>query len=261
MKKAIPTARPKYAGYENIVVDCPICDYELIFNRASDLCTFEPVSGTNVSCEECYRCFWLNGDHVNERHESLIYDCHDLLERKRYSHCILNACQAYEMFFSLYLRVRLLYIPFGSNYSDQNSASSSLAQLKQLSKKLKDKIRTFPFGNMRESFLRLVAEENPPGTLNEAELYVCGKLSRNIGSSDLDLSSTKDGNLETLLRRVRDTNINKLRNDVVHESGYRPMREEAEEALEEARSVLFPLTWCLDLHDDITWYYKSPTRN
>jgi len=42
----------------------------------------------------------------------------------------------------------------------------------------------------------------------------------------------------------------------VHKQAYRPTREETEAALEEARSVLFPLTSRLGLYDDINWYLK-----
>ena len=97
----------KSSGYENIVVTCPLCSHELVLNRATDLGTFEAISGTDVCCQECGRGFWINGDSVNERHEAIVFDCHDLLRTKRYMNCILNVCQAYEMFFSLYLRVNI----------------------------------------------------------------------------------------------------------------------------------------------------------
>ena len=38
------------------------------------------------------------------------------------------------------------------------------------------------------------------------------------------------------------------------QAGYRPKRDEAENALQEARSILFPLTWRLNLHDDVNLY-------
>jgi len=53
---------------------------------------------------------------------------------------------------------------------------------------------------------------------------------------------------------LKETGISALRNKVVHKSGYRPTRDEAEQAHEEAQSILFPLTWLLDLHDEINWY-------
>ena len=45
----------------------------------------------------------------------LILDMPELYERKHYMNCILSLAQAYEVFFSLYLRVNLLFKPFGSD--------------------------------------------------------------------------------------------------------------------------------------------------
>ena len=90
----------KVSEYENIVVDmsCPMCNDEISFNRASDLQTFEPVAGANVSCYRCSGEFWINGDSINERHNALLFDCNEHLFAKRYMNCILNVSQAYEMF-------------------------------------------------------------------------------------------------------------------------------------------------------------------
>ena len=80
---AIPIAKNMRPSYENFVADCPWCGYECIFNRASDLHTFEPIGGLNVTCLNglCAKTFRLVSDSVNERHEMLIYDCYELLVR------------------------------------------------------------------------------------------------------------------------------------------------------------------------------------
>lgn len=77
-----------------------MCNDEISFNRASDLQTFEPVGGANVSCYRCSGEFWINGDSINERHNALLFDCNEHLFAKRYMNCILNVSQAYEMFFA-----------------------------------------------------------------------------------------------------------------------------------------------------------------
>ena len=249
MYETKPTAKAKSTGYENIEVDCPLCGQECIFNRASDLCTLEPIAGIDVVCEKCKIGFWLTGDTVNERHEMLIFDCHDLLKRKRYISCILNLCQAYEMFFSLYLRVTLLYKPFGSN-SDWDSAD--LCHLNQLFQILEQKIKPFGFEKMRGCFLRLIIDSNPPSTLDEARNYM-QKLDPRP-PKDVELKSVTDTALVSLLIRIKEVAIHELRNKVVHKVGYHPKRDEAEKALQEARSILFPLTWRLNLHDDVNLY-------
>jgi hypothetical protein len=60
--------------------------------------------------------------------------------------------------------------------------------------------------------------------------------------------------LRDLLKALKNTNINVLRNRIVHKQAYRPTEEEAVSALMEARSILFRLTFHLKLHDDINWY-------
>ena len=247
------TAKIKYSDYENIVVDCPRCGHELVFNRASDLCTFEPIFGANVSCFDCKGGFWLNGDSVNERHEAIIYSCHDLLEAKRYMNCILNVCQAYEMFFSLYLRVKLLYVPFGAN---SNRGSKALAKMNQLSRELSRKTKKFTFWKMRNLFLYLAIDSIPSSNLGESETYI-DALANSNPPEDAELNSLVDRKLAHFLVRIRRTNIHELRNEVVHKEGYRPTRTEAEDALGEALSVLLPLTWQFDVHDDVNWYCKG----
>ena len=63
---AIPVAERKRTSYENFAAECPWCRRENIFNRASDLKTFEPIAGRDVSClsaaeapEFIARAIWL----------------------------------------------------------------------------------------------------------------------------------------------------------------------------------------------------------
>ena len=247
----MPTASPKYAGYENMIVDCPLCDCELVFNRASDLCTFTPISGTNVSCFECEESFWLNGDSADERHETILFDCYDLLKSKRYMNCILNVCQAYEMFFGLYLRVELIYKPF---FHSSDEETASLDRLNDLYRRLEKTTEKYAFQDMRDLFLERVTDSVSPGNLDEAEGIIISICKRKKVPRDHKIESVRDTKLSELLIIVEKTEINVLRNKVVHKSGYRPTRDEAEQAHEEAESILFPLTWLLDLHDEINWY-------
>ena len=244
------SAHIKASGYENVIVDCPLCNHELVFNRATDLGILEPISGTNVSCQRCKRGFWMNGDSVNERHEALIFDCHDLLRAKRYMNCILNVCQAYEMFFSLFLRVNILHIPFGEEFGQERN---KLDQFDQLYTELSDETERFGFVKMREVFLRLAIQRDRPSGLDEARDYISA-LSRYSLPKDAELELLADNRIAELLIRIKRTSINELRNAVVHKRAYRPRRVEAEDAIAEARAVLFPLTFRLNLHDDLNWY-------
>ena len=243
------TVKIQSSEYENIIVDCPHCGQNLVFNRASDLCTFEPIFGTDVSCEKCKKQFWINGDSINERHEIIIFECLDFLNRKRYMNCILNVCQSYEMFFSLFLTVKLLYVP----YSKSNRDTPSMDRLNQSHNRLLRAVESFAFERMRNSFLCLVVASKLPSCFSESDKIIDG-LGSLGGPSDARLKAAGDKDLSRLLLRVKNTEINRLRNDVVHKMGYRPTRSEAENAVDEARSVILPLAHKLNLHDDINWY-------
>ena len=242
----------KSSGYENIVVTCPLCSHELVLNRATDLGTFEAISGTDVCCQECGRGFWINGDSVNERHEAIVFDCHDLLRTKRYMNCILNVCQAYEMFFSLYLRVNILYMPFGNDVGRKGDA---LDRFNQLYKHFSNETQKFGFSKMRSAFLRLAVEMDRPHDLDCSRKYIDALSKCNLPKNS-EIESLPDKNVAALLIRVKQTRINELRNHVVHKRAYRPRREETEDAVAEARDVLFPLTFRLNLHDDLNWYFS-----
>lgn len=244
------SAQIKSSGYENVVVDCPLCNDELVFNRATDLATFEPISGIDVLCYECGKGFWINGDSVNERHEAVIFDCHDLLRTKRYMNCILNVCQAYEMFFSLYLRVNLLYRPFATDY---HMGRASTEKLNIRFRELAEETEKIAFAKMRDIFLALFVRGHRPTSLEEAKAHIDSLRTHSCPKDD-DLTVEGDKKMSELLLRMKRTKINRMRNNVVHKNGYRPDRSEAELALKEARSVLFPLTSLLDLRDDVNWY-------
>ena len=243
--------KPRHAGYENLVIDCPLCGYECIFNRASDLGTTKPIPGRDVCCTECGERFWFSSDSVNERHESLLYDCYELFKRKCYMNCILNVSQAYEMFFNLYLKVELLYKPFAVG-SDRDTAS--LKYMNHLSKELGNRVMECAFSCMRNIFLDRVTQKTYPANLCEAAEIISTLDGRKF-PRNRKLEAIGDAKLAKLLIDLKETKINKLRNAVVHKIGYRPTRVEAENAIREARSVLFPLTAHLDLHEDVMWYY------
>ncbi len=75
--------------------------------------------------------------------------------------------------------------------------------------------------------------------------------------SDAAIESHSDVKLVSLLSALKRTNIHILRNQIVHKRAYRPTREQVDAALEETRSILFPLTSRLKLYDEINWYMKA----
>ncbi|HWP56373.1 MAG TPA: hypothetical protein VNL14_00635 [Candidatus Acidoferrales bacterium] len=249
----VPVARNKHTSYENFVAECPWCSKESIFNRASDLGTFEPIAGRDVSCQsaDCGKPFRIVGDAINSPHEMLIFDCYELVERKHYMNCILSLAQAYEVFFSLFFRVELLYKPFGADPEQEP------ADLNRLSEELHEKIKEHTFTGMRALFLEHMVTGRSPKNLAEAAAMVAALPDRPREPRDAAIESLGDAKLVPLLRAVKTTSINTLRNRVVHKQAYRPTREEVEEAIKETQSVLFPLTRHLNLYDEINWYMKK----
>lgn len=249
----IPVARNKRTCYENFAAECPWCGKESIFNRASDLRTFEPIAGREVSCQsaDCRKPFRIVGDSVNSSHEMLIFDCYELVERKHYMNCILSLAQAYEVFFSLFFRVELLYKPFGAD-PDQE-----LTDLNRLSEELHGKIEEHTFTRMRALFLCHIVTGHSPKNLVEAAAVVAALPDRPGDPKDAAIESLGDVRLVSLLKALKATSIHTLRNQVVHKRAYRPTREEVDAALEETRSILFPLTGCLRLYDEINWYMRK----
>ena len=250
---AIPVAATKRTSYENFVAECPSCRRENIFNRASDLKTFEPIAGLNVSCQSaaCGKPFRIRGDSVNSPHEMLIFDCYELLDRKHYMNAVLSLAQAYETFFSLFFRVELLYKPFGAD-PDQN-----LSELNELAEALQKKISDHTFRGMRALFLQHLVSRPAAENLADAAAVIAGLPDRPGDPKDVAIDSVGDLKLVPLLKSLKATTINMLRNQVVHKRAYRPKREEVESVLQEARSILFPLTHHLQLHDEINWYMRN----
>jgi len=250
----IPIASKKRTSYENFVAECPWCGKESIFNRASDLHTFDPIAGRDVPCQstDCGKPFRIVGDSVNSRHEMLIFDCYELAERKHYMNCILSLAQAYEVFFSLYFRVELLYKPFGADLDQE------LTELNRISENLHAKIKKHTFAPMRALFLQHMVTRQSPKNLVEAEAIVAALPEQPGDPKDAAIENLGDAKLVPLLKSLKTTSIHTLRNNTVHKQAYRPTRDEVETAIKETRSILFPLTSHLQLYDDINWYMRKP---
>jgi len=253
----IPVARNKRVSYENFAADCPWCGNENIFNRASDLRTFKPIAGLDVLClsADCGKPFRITGDSVSNPHEMFIFDCYELMERKHYMNCILNLAQAYEVFFNLYFRVELLYKPFGSD------PDRKVPDLNRLSRELYEAVKDYSFARMRALFLNQVVAQHSPKNLGEAKAIISAFPPEPKDPKNKEINRLQDVSLVPLLRALKATTINTLRNRVVHKHAYRPTRDEVVAALDKTRSILFPLTRLLDLHDEVNWYRRTTIFN
>lgn len=256
----MPIARKQRTSYENFVAECPSCGVESIFNRASDLGSFEPIVGRDVSClsAACGKPFRIVGDSINNPHEMVIYDCYELIERKHYMNCILSLAQAYEMFFSLFFRVELLFKPFAAarNY-DLDARLAVLDDedmVNRLDKMLQNTIKKYTFGPMRALFLQHILNARSPENLVDLENMIAALAAPPKCVKRADIESLGNTKLVPLLVALKDTNINRLRNCIVHKQAYRPTGDEAKLALKETENILFSLQGCFQLHDDINCY-------
>ena len=145
----IPYAVEITTTYENFIADCPHCSHRNVYNRASDLKDLAPIAFKEVACTNasCGKLFRINNDRISPIYQTLIFDCHKLIEEKKYSYCILNLAQAFEVFFALHLRVEILYKPF------VRSIDHDINKLNKISISLYKRIKDQTFSGMRALFL------------------------------------------------------------------------------------------------------------
>lgn len=245
-----PDVRISSAGYENVVASCPACKRAVTFNRASDLGTFAPIGGLEVVCQhdDCRQPFRIISDSINPPHDKLLSGCIGHLEAKRYMECIKDACQAHEMFFKFYLRAQLISRPYHAG----EGTGRCLDDVNRLTDKLRSKIGKLSFADMRSLFLASVIEGLAPPNLAEAEQEIDAIPQRPPMPRRQTLESVSDARLKALLLKLYESRICEIRNEVIHNSGHRPRREEAEQCLAEASEIIHGLVGRLHLYENVS---------
>lgn len=255
-------ARETEKSYENFKATCPHCNHRNIYNRITDLKTTEAIDYAEVACfnETCNKSFAINGDLISPAFQMLIYDCYELKSQKHYAYCILNLAQAFEVFFSLYLQVQLIYKPLAI---EEKTQSVDNIRLNELAKQLYDSIKNYAFIKLRNIFLNLLIENKTPITLDEAEKLILTLDSLTNIPSDQDLQKISDTRLLGLLQALKNSTIHEIRNRVVHKRAYRPTLDEVDSAIKETGDILFLLAHYLEIDsDDINHYvYKVKRQN
>jgi len=239
--------------YENFIAVCPHCQYKNIFNRVTDLNDVHPISYKEVRCssENCKRNFNINGDLISPVYKKLIFDCYSLMKEKRYSYCILNLAQSFEVFFSLYLRVELLYKPFATE-------RDNLEKLNRLSSLLFETVQNFAYAKTRNIFIRTVLTDQSIGNFNDSEVFIAGIDNLKTEPPDSLINGERNEKLRSLLMKLKYSEVPRLRNKVVHKQAYRPTLPEVETAMEETRKIIFGLSSCLDVQvDNISRYTRK----
>ena len=254
-----PYASQTEATYENFIAVCPVCEHRNVYNRASDLQTFEPIACKTVVCQRasCAASFNINSDRINPAHQALLFDCHDLLRAKQYMQAVLAITQAYEMLFSHGLRVEVLYRPFVQADSDD------LDELNRVAARLYEIVQSFTFEAMRRLFLALAIRSAGFASLAESETWLglVPTSARNVAKVAAEqIEAVPNADLRLLLVDLASVQIHTLRNRVVHKDGYRPNRQEVEVAFAEAKRIIHRLTSLLKLSGDADWYLNQPGR-
>ena len=155
------------------------------------------------------------------------------------------------MFFALYLRVEIVYKPFGKD-EQQN-----LIFLRTASDNLTKKTKELSFAGMRALFLnhivltRVLMKRNAV-SLDESEI-ILAQLTTNIPSRKT-LSQVDNPLFAQMLIKVSETQIGDMRNKVVHKSGCRPSLAEVEAALSETQEIINGLRSTLGR---LTDYYQE----
>ena len=251
---SILKALEKHPTYENFEACCPHCKKWSIYNRASDLKTFRLVTGQTVRCQntECGKEFSIGGDLINPAWQMILMDCEVLKQQRRYSSCVLNLAQAFEIYFALFLRVELVYKPYGIE------KSYDLDRRNELSVLLFEITRKWTFFPLRNIFIALLLKQSKPNTMTESEVVIKSLPSiANTEPSDEAIFALPDQKLSEILLELKKSTVSSLRNNVVHKDAYRPTIEEVEKAIEESSRILYRLEHCLNVLMDQPWFYES----
>lgn len=168
-----------------------------------------------------------------------------LKESKEYRFCILTIAQAYEVFFSTFLQMYLIYKPF--------VRCKNIEWMINANKKLNEKIEKLAYLKLRNIFLNLmISKENPINDLDHEKVnrIILELDNLTINPKDEKLKDCDNVKLFDLLLRIKKSKINVQRNKVIHKSAYRPGLEEVKSFIDEAREVIFSLASSLQILDD-----------
>jgi len=248
--KAIPVVSEQNTSYENFEARCPLCQHWNIFNRASDLKTYAPIGGLEVSCHGCYKQIWITGDRINPAFEMLLFDARAFWNARRYMQCILTSVQACEVFMAAVVNTRLLYRPFPNQ--------RSLTLFNDLSLLLYERTRRHTFVAMRDLLLRIVLDGLAPQDLDEARLIITSLPQRPPEVPRAEILAKASGRLQEDLLRLANSTCNEQRNHVIHKHAYRPTATQAESVMLEAEDIVFSLKH--DLGPDLEFedYANAP---
>lgn len=192
----------KEANYENVIVDCPKCGFENVYNRVTDLKTIKPIARMDgLCCESCGLVFSIVGDHTRFAKFCWFIDDLSLFRKqKQYGRYILNLCQGVECFFG----EGIINKKYDRNpiFRDRNGNLLFIEYHREKKLFIKNCFQKMSFHELRKLFLEIYEEEFKKPT-SRIKLMKKDKLTESV-------------------EIVRKTNINVVRNKVIHKEAYRP---------------------------------------
>jgi len=245
-------SRKMRTDYENFIAVCPICDFENIYNRITDLKTIEYIDFMTVNCFNCNRDFNINYDCINNAYEYLIFDIAELKKQKRYMYCILNLAQAIEVFLYHSIKVKLLLQPF------KDRLITSFEGFNSLETRLEKKFDKFTFVHLKNIFFKIYLGVASLSSEAEITTFLEKVNEHRKGSPDKIEEYIKEYSKRSSDRRLVDlfsklnlSKVHSIRNEVVHKYSYRPTLQQVEECEKETRDIVFRLSAILEIKDEL----------
>ena len=248
------STRIKSATYENIIVDCPDCSHECIFNRVSDLKTIMPISGTSLKCENCEKEFWTSGDLVTSaKYRWFLDDLPILSKNKNYGLYILALCQASEMFMHQAIINKLLdkNTDFRDKeghfyYKELVGADAYNQVYDQFNNK---KINAISNNSLKDK------TEYKKATFNNLRNLFLSTFENERNNKLPSLKKLKKDKREKSFCVLEKTDINSTRNNTVHKNGYRPSFCDIQQ-YDDLIDILYWLGLYFDINDSIHFLNK-----
>ena len=224
--------------YENFIAYCPYCGHKNIYNRRDDLKTVQPISNKKVTCFSivCNNDFYINGDMLAEKYEYFIFEAQELIREKKYMHTITTLATSCESFFYHAVKVKLVYEPFKDKIFKDLDTMNKLFKLVDLN------IKKYSFESMKKLFIYLYFSNIKFKNADEISSFTSGLSKFDMDGSLKEITKTmvsnRDIKMKILFYKVRNLNINELRNLVVHKKAYRPTSDEAQQVIDSVTNVL-----------------------
>jgi hypothetical protein len=263
--------------YENCMAICPRCRHDNIYNRRDDLETTRPVFHREVTCQnkECKSEFIISDDLINPAHQMILFGLYEFLNQKKYMQTILAVAQAYEVFFGHALNVYVLYRPYSRDWHRLHDGNSTVDEATKLysevnpetfnhtSDQLFEKTKRYAFDDMRHLFLSIQVNQPELTSLMDSKAWIeelpeCPQ--KRVRVSKKDIGSISNRRLKVLLEGFLTTDINELRNKVIHKTAYRPTGDETRAHVKEAEKLIYASTSRLKLGGTMEWYINGRDR-